>query len=144
MFESLTSLNADPILGLMAAYRADTNPRKIDLGVGVYKDPQGRTPVMAAVKEAESRILSTQDTKSYVGPAGDADYDELIAQLLLGNELADKLQGRRCTMQVPGGCGGLRLAAEFIVKANPDARIWGERSNLAESRSAAGYSGTQN
>jgi len=124
MFESLTSLNADPILGLMTAYRADTNPRKIDLGVGVYKDPQGRTPVMAAVKEAENRILSTQDTKSYVGPAGDADYDELIAQLMLGNELADKLQGRRCTMQVPGGCGGLRLAAEFIMKANPDARIW--------------------
>jgi len=124
MFESLTSLDADPILGLMAAYRADNNPRKIDLGIGVYKDPQGRTPVMTAVKEAETRILSTQDSKSYVGPAGDADYDELIARLLLGEDLADGLQGRRFTMQVPGGCGGLRLAAEFINKANPNARIW--------------------
>ena len=124
MFESLTSLDADPILGLMAAYRADNNPRKIDLGVGVYKDSQGRTPVMAAVKEAETRILATQDSKSYVGPAGDADFDELIAQLLLGEPLADSLQDRRCTMQVPGGCGGLRLAAEFVKKANPKARIW--------------------
>ena len=124
MFEALTSLDADPILGLMAAYRADENPQKIDLGVGVYKDPQGRTPVMAAVKEAEARILASQDTKSYVGPAGDAEFDELIAQLLLGDSLASSLQGRRCTMQVPGGCGGLRLAAEFVNKANPSARIW--------------------
>ena len=124
MFESLTSLDADPILGLMAAYRADDNPRKIDLGVGVYKDSQGQTPVMTAVKEAETRILSAQDTKSYVGPAGDADYDELIARLILGESLASSLQGRRCTVQVPGGCGGLRMAAEFIMKANPKARIW--------------------
>lgn len=124
MFESLTSLNADPILGLMAAFRADTNPEKIDLGVGVYKDSRGRTPVMAAVKEAETRILATQDTKSYVGPAGDAGFDELMAHLLLGDFLFGKLHSRRYTMQVPGGCGGLRLAAEFIAKANPDARIW--------------------
>ena len=99
MFESLTSLDADPILGLMAAYRTDNNPRKIDLGVGVYKDSQGRTPVMAAVKEAETRILSDQDTKSYVGPAGDTDYNELVARLILGDSLASSLQGRRCTMQ---------------------------------------------
>jgi aspartate aminotransferase len=79
---------------------------------------------MAAVKEAETRLLATQDTKSYVGPAGDAEFDELLARLMLGNPLADKLQGRRYTMQVPGGCGGLRLAAEFIAKANPNARIW--------------------
>ncbi len=124
MFESLTSLNADPILGLMAAYRADTNPEKIDLGVGVYMDSRGRTPVMAAVKEAETRILATQDTKSYVGPAGDAVFDELMAHLLLGESLSGKLHSRRYTIQVPGGCGGLRLAAEFIAKANSDARIW--------------------
>lgn len=124
MFESLKSLNADPILGLLAAYRADQNPSKIDLGVGVYKDARGRTPVMAAVKEAETRLLATQDTKSYIGPAGDADYDELVAELVLGRSLCTSLQGRRCTVQVPGGCGGLRVAAEFIKKANPQARIW--------------------
>ena len=124
MFETLQSLNADPILGLMAAFRADDNPNKIDLGVGVYKDAEGRTPVMQAVKEAEARILATQDTKSYVGPAGDARFDELIAEMMLGNDLFSKLSDRRCTLQAPGGCGGLRLAAEFINKANPDARIW--------------------
>ncbi|MCB1671382.1 MAG: amino acid aminotransferase [Gammaproteobacteria bacterium] len=124
MFETLQSLNADPILGLMAAFRADCNPAKIDLGVGVYKDSRGRTPVMAAVKEAETRLLETQDSKSYVGPAGDADYDELTARLVLGDALCQQLQERRCTVQVPGGCGGLRVAAEFIMKANPRARIW--------------------
>ncbi len=124
MFESLQQLNADPILGLMAAYRADSNPHKIDLGVGVYKDSKGRTPVMAAVKEAETRILATQDTKSYVGPAGDTDYDELAARMVLGEALSEKLRDRRCTVQVPGGCGGLRVAAEFIRKADPQASIW--------------------
>lgn len=124
MFETLARLDADPILGLMAAFRADRNPHKIDLGVGVYKDSAGNTPIMAAVKQAESRLLANQDTKSYVGPAGDARYNELVAQLLLGERLSTTLQERRCTFQVPGGCGGLRLAAEFVNKARPDARIW--------------------
>ena len=124
MFESLQTLDADPILGLMAAYRADNSPTKIDLGVGVYKDGRGRTPVMAAVKEAEARLLATQQSKSYVGPAGDPDFNELTARLILGDRLCEQLQGRRCTVQVPGGCGGLRLAAEFIRQANPRARIW--------------------
>ena len=124
MFESLESLSADPILGLMAAYRADGNPNKIDLGIGVYKDPKGKTPVMAAVKEAETRLLATQDSKSYVGPAGDSAYNEHIARLVLGDPLCGQLNDRRCTVQVPGGCGGLRVAAEFIIKANPQARIW--------------------
>ncbi|MFN3163839.1 MAG: aromatic amino acid aminotransferase, partial [Pseudohongiellaceae bacterium] len=70
MFQSLQALPADPILGLMAAYRADSNPKKIDLGVGVYKDANGKTPVMQAVKKAEDILLNTQDTKSYVGPTG--------------------------------------------------------------------------
>ena len=70
MFDQLSSLPPDPILGLMAAYRVDNNPNKIDLGVGVYKDETGTTPVMKAVKAAESRLLSTQDSKAYVGPVG--------------------------------------------------------------------------
>lgn len=124
MFQSLESLGADPILGLMAAYRADSHPQKIDLGIGVYKDAQGRTPIMAAVKEAEKQILASQVTKAYVGPEGDPRYNDLVANLLLGNETVESLKGRRCTVQTPGGCGGLRLAAEFIKKARPDARIW--------------------
>ena len=124
MFQSLPALGADPILGLMAAFRADTNPRKIDLGIGVYKDEAGNTPVMAAVKEAERRLLASQDSKSYVGPAGAAGYNQRVARLLLGDELEAQLGQRRCTVQTPGGCGGLRVAAEFIRKADPAASVW--------------------
>jgi len=124
MFQSLPRLPADPILGLMASYRADTNPKKIDLGIGVYKDANGNTPVMAAVKEAENRILNSQITKSYVGPTGDANYNETVAKLVFGEKINSTLGKRRLTVQSPGGCGGLRLAAEFIKKASPEAIIW--------------------
>ncbi len=124
MFQSLKSLPADPILGLMASYRADTNPKKIDLGIGVYKDENGNTPVMTSVKKAEDMILQTQLTKSYVGPTGAADYNDSVAEMILGTELKNSLGGRRVTVQSPGGCGGLRLAAEFLKKASPDATVW--------------------
>jgi len=124
MFQSLQALPADPILGLMASYRADNNPRKIDLGIGVYKNEAGDTPVMTAVKKAEDMILKSQTTKSYVGPTGSADYNAIVAELLLGKSLNDSLGKRRVTVQSPGGCGGLRLAAEFIKSANPDATVW--------------------
>lgn len=124
MFQSLQALPADPILGLMASYRADQNPRKIDLGIGVYKDENGDTPVMTAVKKAEDMILKSQTSKSYVGPTGAADYNDIVAELLLGKKLNDSLGKRRVTVQSPGGCGGLRLAAEFIKSASPDATVW--------------------
>jgi aspartate aminotransferase len=124
MFQSLQALPADPILGLMASYRADSNPKKIDLGIGVYKNEAGDTPVMTAVKKAEGMILDSQTTKSYVGPTGDAGYNAIVAELLLGESLNDSLGKRRVTVQSPGGCGGLRLAAEFIKSANPDATVW--------------------
>jgi len=123
MFQSLSALPADPILGLMTAHRADSNPLKIDLGVGVYKDERGATPVMAAVKDAEAILLNSQTTKTYIGPAGAADYNALVAELVLGEPLATDLEQRRVTFQTPGGCGGLRLAAEFIKRSKPDARI---------------------
>lgn len=124
MFQHLTPMPADPILGLMAAFRADSNPHKIDLGVGVYKDERGNTTVMRAVKQAERQLLETQQSKTYVGPAGATGFNELAARLILGDELADSLRDRRTTFQVPGGCGGLRLAAEFINKSKPGARIF--------------------
>lgn len=123
MFDSLKPLPADPILGLMAAYRVDTNPQKIDLGVGVYKDEQGNTPVMRAVKTAEARLLQNQSSKSYVSPAGSATFNALAAGLVLGDSLTRALEGRRVTFQTPGGCGGLRLAAEFIQKVRPGSKI---------------------
>ncbi|MDP3518131.1 MAG: amino acid aminotransferase [Pseudohongiella sp.] len=123
MFEAITSLPADPILGLMAAFRADNNAHKIDLGVGVYKDERGQTPVMRAVKQAETRLLANQQTKTYVAPAGQVDYNHLIAGLIFGDQLRDQLGTRRVTFQTPGGCGGLRLGAEFLQKVKPGAKI---------------------
>jgi aspartate aminotransferase len=123
MFESISSLPADPILGLMAAFRADTNAHKIDLGVGVYKNELGQTPVMRAVKQAETRLLANQQTKTYVAPAGQDSFNHLIAGLIFGDALRDQLGGRRVTFQTPGGCGGLRLGAEFLQKVKPGAKI---------------------
>jgi len=123
MFDYLKHLPNDPILGLMAAHRTDTNPRKIDLGVGVYKDEQGNTPVMRAVKTAEARLLQNQTSKTYVSPAGSAAFNEQIAGLVLGDKLRHELGDRRITFQTPGGCGGLRLAAEFIQKVKPGSKI---------------------
>lgn len=124
MFQSLSPLPADPILGLMAAFRADTNPRKIDLGVGVYKDEAGNTPVMTSVKKAEDWLLTNQLTKTYVAPTGAADYNDSVGQMLFGADLVKSLGKRRVTVQSPGGCGGLRVAAEFIKQANAKATVW--------------------
>ncbi len=124
MFDSLQALPPDPILALTPAYRADPNPDKIDLGAGVYKDENGNTPVMRAVKEAERVLLAKQDSKAYVGPGGAAGFNEVIASLAFGDALKQSLGERRVSLQTPGGCGGLRLAAEFIAKANPRATVW--------------------
>jgi|TARA_B100002003_G_scaffold236876_1_gene253348 aspartate aminotransferase len=125
----------------MAAYRADSNLKKIDLGIGVYKDERGNTPVMASVKQAEDRILNSQTTKSYVGPSGDSNYNETVARLLLGDQLLSSLGQRRITVQSPGGCGGLRLAAEFIRKANPDATVWVSDPTWANHKPLLGSAG---
>ena len=124
MFQSLNALPADPILRLVAEYQADTNPNKIDLGIGIYKDENGDTPVMTAVKKAEQRILDSQNSKKYVGPTGSPAYNAAVAELLFGAQLNSTLGGRRVTVQAPGGCGGLRLAAEFLKLASPEATVW--------------------
>jgi aromatic-amino-acid transaminase len=85
MFENLTAQPADKILALMAAYRADPRDTKIDLGVGVYKDASGKTPVMRAVKAAEHRLWDTQDSKSYVGLTGDPAFAAVMKDLILGD-----------------------------------------------------------
>ena len=124
MFESLKPVGMDPILGLMAAFRADDRANKIDLGVGVYQDDRGRTPVMASVKEAEAQLMTLETTKSYQGIAGDPDYNQRILQLLLGDEHSILNSGRVKTIQAPGGSGALRVGAEVIVRARPDAKLW--------------------
>ena len=124
MFENLQALPPDPILALTPAFRADPNPDKIDLGAGVYKDEQGNTPVMRAVKHAEQQLLASQQSKAYVGPNGAPGFNDAIARLAFGDGLFNSLGERRVTLQTPGGCGGLRLAAEFLAKANPAATVW--------------------
>lgn len=124
MFENLTQLPADPILGLMTAFREDTNPNKIDLGVGVYKTEQGETPVMASVKKAEHDLLSLEQTKLYIGPAGAPEFTGAIAKLILGDHHPALADARVATAQTPGGCGALRIAAELVKQSNPAATIW--------------------
>lgn len=123
MFSSLKALPTDPILGLMAAYKNDPNPKKIDLGVGVYKDEAGNTPVLKCVKKAEQFRLANEQSKSYVGMAGDVGYNQKIRALLFGEH--DVLaQNRVQTTQAPGGTGSLRVAAEFVKRCNNDTTIW--------------------
>ncbi|MCH8538525.1 MAG: aspartate/tyrosine/aromatic aminotransferase [Alkalimonas sp.] len=124
MFSQLQPVATDPILGLMAAYQQDSNPNKIDLGVGVYKDEQGHTAVLKCVKKAEAMRLAKEDSKTYIGMAGDLGFNQHIEKLAFGAEHPALLAGRLTTAHTPGGTGALRVAAEFIKRANPDATIW--------------------
>lgn len=124
MFEVLPLLPADPILGLSQAFAKDTNPQKVDLGVGVYKNDQGQTPVMQAVLAAEKILINNQTTKAYTAPAGIAGANEAATELIFGKELLSSIQPRVRTIQTPGGCGALRVAAELIQRAKKSATLW--------------------
>lgn len=124
MFEALKPLPQDPILQLMQTFREDTRPDKVDLGIGVYKDDAGNTPIMAAVHEAERRLLEGETTKSYVGPAGAAGFNNAMAELILGSNSRLIRDGRTSVVQTPGGCGALRMAAEFLRLCKPDTTVW--------------------
>lgn len=122
-FHSITRIPGDPILGLLDAYRADSNPAKLDLGVGVYKDAQGLTPIPRAVKLAERHLLETETSKSYIGGHGDALFCTRLSELVLGTG-SPLLDGRAGATQTPGGTGALRLAADFIGRCLPGRGIW--------------------
>ena len=124
MFEKLEMAPPDPILGLTVAFREDPNPEKINLGVGVYKDESGSTPVMTSVKAAEKKLLETEGTKSYLPIDGDAAFGKVVRELVFGkrNSLVDN--GRAVTLHTPGGTGGLRLAGDFLKRVRPDATLW--------------------
>jgi aspartate/tyrosine/aromatic aminotransferase len=124
MFEKIQAAPADPILGLTAAFKEDTNLEKINLGVGVYKDDTGITPIFPTVKEAEKRLLEKEKTKSYLPIDGDPDYGKSVRGLLFGqgSDLIDG--GRAVTLQTPGGTGALRLAGDFLAKIASGAKVW--------------------
>lgn len=121
MFHNLRAQPADKILALMASYRADPRDTKVDLGVGVYKDATGNTPVMRAVKEAERRILADQTTKAYTGLAGDPAFSKVMTDLVLGDSVA---ADRVAAVATPGGTGAIRQALELIKLAAPGATVW--------------------
>lgn len=124
MFNVLPLLPADPILGLSQAYAKDTNPLKVDLGVGVYKNDQGQTPILQAVIQAEKILIQNQTTKAYTPPAGVPGANEAATRLIFGAELLSKIQSRVRSIQTPGGCGALRVAAELIQRAKKGACLW--------------------
>lgn len=124
MFEVLPLLPNDPILGLSIAYANDTNPNKVDLGVGVYKNDAGVTPIMKAVAEAEKLRIARDITKAYTPPAGVPGANEVSTRLVFGADHAAVAAGRVRTVQAPGGCGALRVAAELIQRAKPGANLW--------------------
>jgi aspartate aminotransferase len=136
LFQQLERLGADSILGLMAKYRADPTLQKVDLGVGVYRDLEGNTPVLDCVRRAEKEILAAQTTKSYVGAAGREEFNSAVQELVLGAAHRACRDRRAITVQTPGGCGALRLGAELIRAAAPAAAVhlsdptWGNHTPL--------------
>jgi len=119
---NLPPIESDSLLALIALCDADPRPEKIDVGVGVFRDGVGRTPILKVIREAERRLVETQKSKSYLGSAGDKRFAELIRPILLGNEHAH--DERIAGVQTPGGCGALRLGFELISTANPQARVF--------------------
>ncbi|UYG01383.1 MULTISPECIES: aromatic amino acid transaminase [unclassified Halomonas] len=124
MFEHIERVPGDAILGLIDAFKKDTNPQKVDLGVGVYRDANGNTPIMRAVKEAEARLLNNETTKTYIGSHGAPAYGEAVLPIVLGENSSVLSQKRASATQSPGGTGALRLAADFIAGQMPGKGIW--------------------
>lgn len=124
MFNSLIAMPADPILGLLTQYREDTHPQKVDLGVGVYKDPTGVTPILSCVKKAEKFRLDTETTKVYIGPTGSPQFNTLMTELAFGANHSAILANRIRTVSTPGGTGALRVAGDFIKRCNPNTVLW--------------------
>ena len=116
----LPPVESDSLLQLIALCNADPRPEKIDVGVGVFRDAVGNTPILKVMKEAEQRLLDTQVTKAYLGSAGDKRFAELLRPILLGEHADDD---RIAGLQTPGGCGALRLGFELLAAVNPSARV---------------------
>lgn len=124
MFESISAAPADPILGLADLFRADDRPNKINLGIGVYKDETGKTPVLTSVKKAEQYLLEHETSKNYLSIDGLPDFAHCTQELLFGQGNALIAAGRARTAQTPGGTGALRVAADFLSTQTSVKRVW--------------------
>lgn len=121
MFADLLPAAKDPILSQSFICQQDPRAKKLDLGIGVYRNEQGLTPVLSSVKKAEAQLLATQDSKAYVGLAGCERFNNAMITLLLGR---DSTRTEVVGVQTPGGSGALRLLADVIALTNPNATIW--------------------
>lgn len=124
MFEQFTPAPPDSILGLTEAFKKDPNPKKINLGVGVYKDATGTTPVLASVKAAEARMLQSEKSKTYLPIDGNPAVNRATQELIFGADHEIVAAGRAATAQAPGGTGALRVAADTIAQLMPSATVW--------------------
>ncbi len=124
MFESITAAPADPILGLADLYSKDNRLGKINLGIGVYKDESGLTPVMISVKKAEQQLLETEKSKNYLAIGGYPEYASASQRLLFGEDNPVLTSGCLYTAQTPGGTGALRVAADFLAHNTTSRRVW--------------------
>ncbi len=141
MLERLEMAPPDPILGLTVAFREDPNPNKINLGVGVYKDENGATPIMKSVKAAEKKLLETETSKGYLPIDGSAEYGSAVRGLIFGARHDLLGSGRAVTMHTPGGTGGLRVAGDLLKRAMPNAALWMSDPTWANHNQIFGASG---
>jgi aspartate aminotransferase len=124
VFETLTALPPDSILGLSAAFKKDPNPHKIDLGVGVYKDEQGNTPILECVASAQHLLLASETSKVYITPQGNQGFIDGMLRLLLGENSFVLNHNRVAAVQAPGGCGALRILAELLIRIDENTTVW--------------------
>ena len=124
MFDDLNALPADPLLGLITAYNNDPRDTKVDLGVGVYRDENAHTPIMAAISVAAQRHLETETSKAYINPAGAPGFVEAMSELIYGKSNAVVVDQRVAGIQTPGGCGALRVGADLLKRLERPLTIW--------------------
>ena len=124
MWQKIDPAPADAILGLTDAFKKDPNPKKVNLGVGVYQNDQGQTPILKSIKTAEKRLVETQTSKSYLPISGDPGYAANVQKLLFGADSEVIASGRAMTIHSPGGTGALRVGGDLLKKFNPTSKVW--------------------
>jgi aspartate aminotransferase/aromatic-amino-acid transaminase len=124
MWKEIEAAPADAILGLTEAFKNDPNPAKVNLGVGVFKDDEGNTPILNCIKAAERKLVETETTKGYLPISGSPAYAANVQKLLFGADSEVIASGRAATIQSPGGTGALRVGADLLKKFNPEATVW--------------------
>jgi len=143
MWQNIEAAPVDAIFGLTDAFKKDQNPKKVNLGVGVYKDDNNNTPVLNCVKEAEKILLEKEDSKNYLPMSGDPVYAANVQKLLFGEASEVISSGRAVTVQAPGGTGALRVGGDLLKKFYPDAKMWISSPTWANHRGVFGTAGFQ-